>query len=255
MPKDVKQAGISILIVCSALIFSGCGSSSGSGSKAAVQASELQPGAFFIGRQFSDRPTVEGVSLISSTGKFVVIFSSHSLTFGNLQFSDSGNISGQLDQYIYRSPWERTDGSLSGEVKSSERADLTASGPGVTSNSVLFRDQSSSGPGVTMGALSGTYTVTDPDNTSWITVDPIGQVTGGDQGCVFNGEVAIPDSSINLFEINYEAENCSALPNEDALASDRNGEFSGLGRYDRSRSEIYFYSRNGTVAKMFIGTK
>ncbi|MGO3694157.1 hypothetical protein, partial [Marinobacter sp.] len=36
MPKDVKQAGISILIVCSALIFSGCGSSSGSGSKAAV---------------------------------------------------------------------------------------------------------------------------------------------------------------------------------------------------------------------------
>lgn len=49
--------------------------------------------------------------------------------------------------------------------------------------------------------------------------------------------------------------NCSALPDEGALADERDGEFSGLGAYNASDGEIFFYGRNGTVAWMFKGTK
>jgi len=96
----------------------------------------------------------------------------------------------------------------------------------------------------------------DTENTNTFTIHSDGSVTGNDQlNCVFLGQVAIPDKTINVFELTYEASNCLAAPGEEATADDRNGEYTGLGTYDSSGNEVIFYSRNGSVAMFFKGVK
>lgn len=96
----------------------------------------------------------------------------------------------------------------------------------------------------------------DTDNTNTFTIGPDGGVIGSDQrGCNFLGQVVIPDKTINVFELTYDASNCLAAPGEEATADDRNGEYTGLGTYDSSGNEVIFYSRNGTVAMFFKGVK
>lgn len=261
MLKQIRQGSIGFLIVFSALSVIGCSSGSGSsGSESSAQSSELDPGLFYIGRILDGGSKSEGDSLISPTGEFVVTFSNQSktkvsYTFGSLQFSDAGKISGPIEEYVSGPPWTRTTGTLSGNVTSSEMANLSATRPGVSSNAVLLRDHDSSNAGVTFRQLSGNYTVPDPNITAWITIGPEGEVTGGNQDCVLNGDVTIPDPTVDIFEISYEAANCSSVPDEGASETDRNGNFSGLGAYKHSDGEMYFFSHNGTVPWMFIGKK
>lgn len=237
-----------------ALSLAACGGGGGSsGSEPKAQSTDLKPGVFDIGRIFSDGSTKEGISFLSPTGKFVAILDL--VDFGTLTFSDSGQFSGPIEEYnlaVFSGP---TSGTLSGEVVSSKEANLTASRSDLTSNGVLLRNDEHSDLGVTFEELSAVYTVIN--STSLITIGPTGEVTGGDRGCDFYGQVVIPDKTINVFEVTYEASNCPPLPaeGEDATAMARNGEFTGLGTYDPSGGELLFYAHNGTVAWMFKGTR
>lgn len=255
MSTEIKQATIGILTVFSALTLGACG---GSGSDdPGSSATELKSGVYHIGRLFSDGSTREGLSLISPTGNFVANLDTRSYTFGNVAFSASGKISGEIVEYILSPPWKLTNGTLSGQVVSSVQADLGAQSGNLSTTSVLLRNTDFNGLGVmTFETMSGTYTMSNPDNTSSITINSNGDITGGDQaGCIFNGELVIPDKTINVFEVMYTAENCPADSDEDASADDRNGEFSGLGFLSPSGDEAIFYSRNGTVGWMFKGSR
>jgi hypothetical protein len=252
MLKKIRQASVGIIVVFSALTLSACGGGS-SGTEPRAQATELKPGVFDIGRVFTNGSRQEGISLLSPTGKFVGIL--QRVAFGKLTFSGSGEFSGPIEEYLLGDYSGPTSGTLSGEVLSSKEADLTASisGSVAISNGVLLRKDKLSDLGVTFDELSAVYTITN--STSLVTIGPTGEVTGGDRGCVFNGQVVIPDKTINVFEVTYEASTCSPLPGENATANDRNGDFSGLGTYDASGGEVLFYARNGTVAWMFKGTR
>jgi len=97
--------------------------------------------------------------------------------------------------------------------------------------------------------------MSDTENTNTFTIHSDGAITGSDQrGCNFFGQVVIPDRTVNVFELTYEA-NCPAVPDEEAAEDDRNGEYTGLGTYDSSGNEVIFYSRNGSVAMFFKGVK
>lgn len=254
MLKGLRQASTGTLVVCLAFVLSGCSGGSSSSSSQA-QATALKSGVFDIGRLFSDGSTKEGISLLSPTGNFVVNLDRNSYSFGTLGFSDAGNISGQIVEYILNSTWSLTSATLSGEVRSAESADLRAKSSEVTSNSVLQRNPELSDLGVTLDNLSGIF-MSDTENTNTFTIGTDGGVIGSDQrGCNFRGQVVIPDKTINVFELTYDASNCPAAPNEGATADDRNGEYTGLGTYDSSGNEVIFYSRNGSVAMFFKGVK
>lgn len=251
MPKDTKQAGVSILLVCSALMFSACGGSSSSGGPD-NSATELKPGVYDIGRIFSDGSTKEGLSLISPSGEFVSVLGR--AAFGPLTFSGSGEFSGPIVEYMLNNSSEPLRGTVSGAVKSAKQADLTASTSDSSANGVLLRKDESSNLGVTLDRISAIYSSEGSQST--ITIASDGDVSGNDKtGCDFSGEVKIPDEAINVFEITYEASLCEGVPTENASAEDRNGTFSGLGTYDASAGGILFYSQNGTVAWMFRGKR
>lgn len=252
MLKEIRQASLGIIVVFSALTLSACGGGGGSsGSEPKAQSTDLKPGVFYIGRVFTDESTKEGISFLSPTGKFVAILDL--VDFGTLTFSDSGQFSGQIEEYNLGDFSGPTSGTLSGEVKSSKEANLTASKTDFAANGLLFRNDTLSDLGVTFEELSGSYTITN--STPWINIGPTGEVTGGDEKCVFNGQVVIPDKTINVFELTYKASSCPPLPEENATESVRNGDFSGLGTYDPSVGEVLFYARNGTVAWMFKGKR
>lgn len=268
MLKGIRHASTGgIVVVSFAFMLSACGGGDSDSGSSGGPATELKPGVYDIGTKFMGGPQREGLSLISpTTGEFVSGFVDSiegsevkSFAFGNIKFS-SGKISGSIEDYkATPSPWVRVEGTLSGEVVSSERADLIASKNGnVNSISVLMRRSRVSNSGVTKERMSSTYNMSGPgdSNISSITIAPDGALTGTDQqGCVFNGSVDIPDEKINVFEVTYTASNCPGLTAEGASASDRNGEYAGLGTYDSSDNKLTFYVRNDTVAWMFEGTR
>lgn len=238
-----------------ALSLAACGGGGGggsSGSEPKAQSTDLKPGVFYIGRVFTDGSKKVGISFLSPTGKFVAILDL--VDFGTLTFSDSGQFSGQIEEYNLGDFSGPTSGTLSGEVKSSKEASLTASKTDFASNGALLRKDEPSDLGVTLEEISATYTPIDSNSS--ITIASDGVVDGSDQtGCAFRGDVDIPDETINVFEVTYEASNCGPLSAEGATENDRNGKFTGLGTYDPSVGEVLFYARNGTVAWMFKGKR
>ncbi|NWN90611.1 hypothetical protein HLV39_03725 [Marinobacter adhaerens] len=268
MLKGLRQASTGgIVVVSFALMLSACGGGDDSDSGGSGGPStELKPGVYDIGTDMGG-VLREGLSLISpTTGEFVSGFVDNvegsevkAFAFGNIKFS-SGKISGSIVEYkATPSPWKLIEGTLSGDVVSSERADLIASKNGkVNSISVLLRRSGVSDSGITLEKLSATYST--PDSTSAITITENGEITGDAHSCSnILGEVVIPDTSINVFKVTYKAEafNCSGLPSEEVLGDDLKGEYSGLGTFDEHTNKLIFYTRNDNekVAWMFEGIR
>lgn len=269
MLKDMKQAGIATSVVLFALTLSACGGGGGgsSDSKPKAQSTDLKPGVYFTGRVFSDGSTAEGIGLLSKTGKLFSTLGKGSFTFADVTFSDSGKISGQLEELRLseesgENAWVKATGTLSGEVESSEEATLTPKAGDLSTNIVLVRNNKPSAVGITLEKIATTYTSTDPSSS--ITINTNGVLEGGDfepeptksdTDCTFSGQVVIPDETVNVFEVTYDAEGCSGRADENASDTDRNGTYSGLGTYNEAEGELVFYSQNGTVARKFTGTR
>ncbi len=228
----------------------GGGSSSSTSTPPAETSVELTPGGYATNIAFSDGSTVEAVTLLSPTGGFVVLVDFEDITLGTLQFGSNGSISGSgTDFYFEGGSWQTQSGTLSGEALSASRASIKATAPGYESTSTLVRDDQYSDLGVTLAELGGTYTmdVTGVFRTS-VTISADGTITGSDEtGCVFNGNVVIPDTQYNVYEVSYTAANCPD--------SQRNGQYSGLGAYDPGLAEVQFAGANDELAAFFIGQK
>jgi len=81
-----------------------------------------------------------------------------------------------------------------------------------------------------------------------ITVSSDGFVTGSDEtGCAFNGNIVIPETKYNVFEVSFDASNCSNV--------EHNGRFFGLGAYDPDLLELEFAGSSDKVTAVFVGTK
>lgn len=261
MPTDMKQAGVSILIACSALAISACGG--GSSSSSDNSATALTPGVYNIGRVYEDRETLEGISLFSSSGKFVAQLGR--VDFGTLTFSNSGRFSIEIEEYLLGDFSGPVSGALKGQVVSAKEANLTASksGSDPISNGVLYRDDKRSDSGVTFDdELFNSFTTSDAEGAKTITINPDSSddskgVLDGNIGnkCKLSGDVSIPDKSINVFEVSYKATGCEPSPKEQTEESARNGDYTGLGTYIPSKGEILIYSQNGTVAWKFRGKR
>lgn len=171
-----------------------------------------------------------------------------------LEFGAEGSVTGSGLSISFDDDalaWVVSDGLLAGTVDSEQSATLTAANleAEVGSNIVLTRDNDASDAGVTLEQLSATYTLTDGEvfNTT-ITIQEDGTLEGGDEsGCVYNGQVTIPDEAINLVEVSFNAANCAN--------DERNGDFTGLGALDPETGEGSFAGTDGEVAKIFIGQR
>lgn len=93
----------------------------------------------------------------------------------------------------------------------------------------LTRSASLSDTGATLSATAGTYAMQwGTGITTTLTIDTSGALTGSDNaGCTYNGEVILPDASLNVIEARIEASNCQA--SDTATGQERNGTYNALG--------------------------
>ncbi|MCG8519635.1 MAG: hypothetical protein MI794_16730 [Pseudomonadales bacterium] len=233
------------LVACS-----GGGGGSSSGNPSQGTGKKLSPGGYLTTITSEDGSIEEAVSLLSPTGKFVTYYFFDDISIGTLEFGASGSISGSgQDIYFDGTSWQSVPGSLSGQVETPGKATLSPDIPGVETSAVFERENQFSDSGITMMELSGTYSMSGSIvHTTAVTIAEDGTLTGSDEtGCVFNGSTTIPETQYNVFELIFEASNCS-----DAL---RNGRFAGLGAYDSELGELSFAGTDNEVTAVFIGTK
>ncbi|HEY4366367.1 MAG TPA: hypothetical protein VGN07_03975 [Steroidobacteraceae bacterium] len=111
---------------------------------------------------------------------------------------------------------------------------------------------------LTMQDLAGVYTRTqvaffgNATTVSTIAVTANGTITGTDAGgCIYNGNVVIPDTSHNMFRLNVQISNCDST-----VLSLRNGEYTGFGMLVRNvatvgaataQTQLFYYSLIGPV--------
>lgn len=148
-------------------------------------------------------------------GKFTATIKS----FGTM--SDTGTASGELSKNTF-----------TGE------ANFNGS---VTSN-FSFEKSPYSSDGASLDIIKGNYTNTN--FSSSIAIDADGLISGSDTlGCQYNGNISVPDSSVNVYKVTFTVSSCG----------DYNGETSGLATYvqlysDSTQKGLIYQVDNGVFS-------
>lgn len=264
----IKRLCAFIFFAAAALLLSGCGGSSSSSSDPAPSddtdanpgIGSLKAGYFKVTPEGSGAPP--SMMILTPTGECLIAGGSYDqLAFCSLDVEKDA-ISGTLTQYLLdNDQWELSEAVVSGTVTSPETANLVVKmgdQAGQTGSLEMVRDDSKSDRGINFDVLSDTYSFGEADNPAGdfnvsYTVAPDGELTGSDgTGCVFNGEVTIPDLKLSIVKVEYTAANCG---DDDTFSGEeRNGEFSGLGVYNASAGGVVeIVGNNSEIATVFVG--
>lgn len=210
----------------------------------------LRPGIYVTDIASNTGGSDEAITWISSSGRFVTAINAVNSVFGTLEAASDGvQFSGSAANLFYTDQWNRAEGSLNGIVEDAQSLSYTISGD-YNANAVLARLVDLSNESISLSILSGSYL--SFDQTTSFTIGSQGGVSGSDStGCVFDGEISIQASNVNVFDITFDASNCGATST--SSASERNGRYNGVGSYDSINFVISFMSANNTVILPFQG--
>lgn len=244
-----------LLALFSAVALSACGGGGGGGGGSSggggsgSKETGLAAGVYDVNLEFPDGGTANLFGLVSDTGKLIFFQNLTALTSVDLQFSTQNTISGSgITVDLDVGSWVQYEGGVTGTVVPVESASLRVIADDSDNESVaqLTRDNASSNQSITLDQLSANYSMLVGGETTAFTVNDEGEITGSTtDGCTFfNGQITIPDPSINLFEVHYEADLCSD--------PDENGEFIGLGTFEPGSDRILFATTNEKAARIFV---
>ncbi|WP_166260498.1 hypothetical protein [Marinobacter salicampi] len=239
-----------------ALSACGGGGSSGSDSPTAPASSlkdQVAPGVYTTELVDDSGKITEGfVSILSPTGKHVVAVNQADMTTGALEFRTDGTFSGVGQRIFVKDGWKIRNLDIKGKV-GDDRESLQL----VTNDyrAALSRKNELSDQPISLELISGSYTRTTADGDTVFTLN--GESLDGfsaDTSCVYNGQVAIPDTSINVIEISFLAENCKDV--QQTTGEQRNGQFTALATYDNEgNGTLTFVGNNGEVNVLFLGER
>lgn len=210
----------------------------------------LRPGIYLTDIAADNGGSDEAITWISSSGRFATAINSVNSVFGTVEAApDGGQFSGNAANLYYTNKWNRAEGSLNGLVVDSQSLSYTISG-NYNANAVLARLVDLSNESINLGILSGSYL--SFDQTTSFTIGSQGGLSGSDStGCVFDGEISIQASNVNVFDVTFDASNCGATTT--SSPSERNGRYTGVGSYNSVNFVISFMSANSTVILPFQG--
>lgn len=269
-----------ISLLFAALSLAACGGGGGGGSSSddgnnlePGTTTTVDPGVFETMVTYAAGGSDSAFTLLSPSGKYATIVTSKPSpdgTFGTLTFADDGTVSGTGNNvYLDGETWDSEDGSVEGNVISSQEFTATFTAPDSSSEITLVRDTEFSDSGVTMEDLSGSYSMdrrTEDGEGGYsdgvltnVTIDSGGTITGSDtvvgsdpdKACVINGSVTIPDATYNSFEGTLNLENCSDIEGG-ATGPQRDGDYQIVGAYEPATNDIVFAGTNGNVVALFI---
>ena len=127
-------------------------------------------------------------------------------------FISPGNLSDNYYAAIFNE-----NGTASGTISNSEISGTTEFS-NQTSNFSLTKEVELTNQGADFADVTGNYVT--PDYLTSISFDVDGKVSGlDDEGCLYSGQLSIPEASINVYEVGLTVENCG----------EGNGTYDGLG--------------------------
>ncbi|RBP29152.1 hypothetical protein DET50_11051 [Marinobacter pelagius] len=216
----------------------------------------ISPGYYETTVNVEEGNTYSGVAtIIDPDGSFVTFISQTDATFGVLGGTGENQIVGAGTNIFYSETWDQVDGTVSGQATDSETATLKVEAPETGYRSVveLSRSNGISDTPIAIADLAGSYLMQDSNVvTTQITINADGSLTGTDQrGCIFNGSVNIPDTSVNVFRVLFTAENCGSSGG--SSAEQRNGDYRALGVF--GGDQILVIGTNSAVITYFRGLK
>ncbi|WP_288354046.1 hypothetical protein [uncultured Marinobacter sp.] len=273
MFRKVTDSGGAAAVLWASLILAACGGGGSGGSSSSGgsdgDTTSLKAGLYETKVTYANgAPSQKPVTYFSPTSKFVIVFGGDAgLTFGTFRFSGS-SISATSTDYRQLDPVQPdTDGFfekrgsqqgvISGTVKSRESAEFsTADAEGkISTNVEMQRQNLVSGLGISLNRASGTYVMVDSGGESRVAlvVNTDGSLDAqySKINCVLAGDLSIPDTSVNVFDVSFTLSSCAT--------DNRDGEYSGVGFFvpestDKGR-QLVFAAHNGEVAMKFQGTR
>ncbi|BES72311.1 hypothetical protein RE428_33290 [Marinobacter nanhaiticus D15-8W] len=253
------------LVGLSIVALAGCGGGGGGGSDdgdgGSDSATEIKAGAFNTTITYPDSDNeVAGVAFVSPTGRFAsVVVRTSVYSGGQLNFDSSGKVSGPVQDVAYSTgekKWVTNTGSLEGQVNSSSNMVLTGRGVEFESQIEFKRESYLSDRGVKFSQMAGVYSMAETTGgTVTLTVYEDGELDGSDETkCQFNGQVTIPNTSVNSYEVDFTVTQCQD-DSRGVKGSLRNGTYSGVGSLipDDAGGTLSFGSSDGEVALIFVG--
>lgn len=210
----------------------------------------LRPGVYLTAIASDNGNSDEAITWISGSGQFATAINAVNSVFGTIEAeSDDVQFGGSAANLFYTDQWNRAEGSVSGIVEDSQSLSYTISGE-YNANAILVRLVDLSNEPISLSILSKSYL--SLDQTTSFTIGSQGGLSGSDStGCVFDGQVSIQASNINVFDVTFDATNCGATPT--SSPSERNGRYTGVGSYNSTDLMISFMSANNTVILPFQG--
>lgn len=199
-----------------------------------------------------------GVAFISDTGRVALALPSR-LSFARIELNESDRFENTLED-------TETEISNSGLTITGRRDNGVPEGQNPrVSGTFLNNDtqsinrnykldlQDADAQSLDLSGLAGTFSGTDDSGIGTvISLNSDGSLMGsGTAGCDYAGQVRIPDSGQEIFEVKFTASNCG--PTDTLSAEARNGDYFGVGRINANNRSITLFSTNGAVGTRFTG--
>jgi len=176
--------------------------------------------------------TFAALAGISPSGEIRIIATDAGVQYaGNLSVSGS-SVSGSFRGYappgfIFYNGETLTTGSLSGTVVEKKSISGTYNAEGDDSGSFSLSYHPSSDLSLSLADLQGTWGYDDFGSWVNVVISESGEISGSDSGgCDYAGNARVPDSSVNVFEIDLAVTDCG----------EANGSYTGLGTLESTPS-------------------
>jgi hypothetical protein len=219
--------------------------------------SRLTPGVFDadieeLGTGGSFDPAVSAVAYLSATGR---IFIDHPdfFLFSRIQVNNTDNFGATAALATKpNTTYNAVDEVLRG-IPDIEGNIEDSSGDLLYRYSMTPSPEAGATP-VTLADIAGMYSQTSSEGlTTTINIDSSGGMSGSDStGCVFSGNLFLPDASgnaLSVIEVDYTASGCGATPNFNA--NSRDGDYNGVGYYQPDVQTLTFGYANSNIVGLF----
>lgn len=188
-----------------AVLLTGCSSGGGGGSDDDDAASDspdsTAKAGLYLGEIVQGQNSADSTLLLSvdadGTAR-IIEEASGTYAKGNLQFSDTGSFEGSIEEFVAGELAE--SGTIKGTSTTNSFSGTSFDDAGTQFNSFQFdRVPQLSDLSTSTAKVQGNWA---SDDTT-IAIDSAGAFSGGDGKCSIAGQLAVPDKSINLYDLTF----------------------------------------------------
>ncbi|MFE8071554.1 hypothetical protein QQM79_10885 [Marinobacteraceae bacterium S3BR75-40.1] len=225
---------------------------SGNSNQSAQTGEAARPGVYSGEITTSSGDTKVSIAVLGPDNRLVLFIEGGVYDRGSVSF-DGSKMTGELKEFRTAAV---ESGSIEATMTSNSFSGTATSEDGTESKLAYQRLGSVSDEGADMDKIKGSWTEQKDGISTNFTVMSNGELDGSESdGCVFDGQVTIPDPQYNLYAVSFDGANCAGRP--EASASERNaGSYQGFAYLTSSETNgngLNLFADNDQAIVVFTG--